>query len=613
MKNCIKGILKFIKNYYFIPFCFLAMLLPEIMMRGLVGEGAFLEDWAINIPRIFTSLWMILIVWLTVFVLPKKWGRIVFGSFMGLIIIFSFAEYIYHTIFGQFFWLKSIALAGEGGDYLAFATGVIERRLLVYTFFTVLATVIAIIGWTRPPQKTKFTAIFLILPILGLFITSVWMLPEVHNDKMDDWDAWRRPRIVYKNFTDANKGMEIAGLYQFVFRDIHKTIFPSNKVSSDDIKAVDEYFEKKGELLENEYTALFEGKNVIVVMMESMDTWLLDKKHTPTIHKMMKEGINFTNYNPPFFGSGFTFGAEFAFNTGFFTPSSAVTAANFAKNSYPYSIANLFREKGYNTNSFHFNSPEFYSRGVMHKSLGYEKYNIPAEYGLTGFESRMDSNLVRHDAFYEKMTEKTPFMDFIITYTAHLPYTDDEKMAWAKAYRPDLINPKVDWEKNNGQILAADTDKMFELLLERLKEDGLLKDTVIVAFTDHYAYGISDEEKLKQFKPGLKYTVPAFIWAEDIEHFETDKPMMTSDWLPTLVNLFGLRRDIKFMGNDILEPTNEGFGLFETRGWMLGDIHYDPSLGIEETSDMELIEKQGKRVEEYIRINDFVVLGDYYK
>ena len=150
-------------------------------------------------------------------------------------------------------------------------------------------------------------------------------------------------------------------------------------------------------------------------------------------------------------------------------------------------------------------------------------------------------------------------------------------------------------------------------MIDRLKEDGLLKDTVIVAFTDHYTYGVSDEELLKEWKKGLKYTVPAFIWAEDIEHFETDKPMMTSDWLPTLVNLFGLRRDIKFMGDDMLEPTNEGFGLFETRGWMIGDIHYDPSMNIEETDDVALIEKQGKRVEEYIKINDFVVLGDYYK
>lgn len=604
-----------LKNYYFIIFSVIALLVPDLMLKSVLGEGFFKQNYVGNVNGIFTAGWILLIIVLSVFVIPKLWGKITFAITSLFFTILSLCQYIYFKIFDQFFWIKSVLVADEGANYLDYAIKMIDLRLAICTLVSVISLIMALIFWKSPTFKRKQKTIFFVVPALVLLITHICMQPELHGDPKNEWDTWRRPRIVYKNFNDANKSIEISGFYQFTFRDIFKTICPIRRYGKKDYKRIDDYFEKKGEPPVNEYTGLFEGKNVIAVMMESIDTWTIDKKRTPTLYKMMKNGIEFTNYNAPFFGVGFTFSSEFAFNTGFFTPVSAVSASNFSSNSFPYALARLFKEKGYSANSFHFNSPEFYNRGIMHKSFGYEKYHSLSEFGITGTEAELDSNILRNDELYNKMTEKTPFYSFFITYSAHLPYSGDSaKLELAKEYRPDLINSKIDEEKNNMQILAADTDKFFEQLLKRLEEDGLLENTVIIAYTDHFAYGISDQEKLSEWKGNkLSYNVPAFIYAKGLKPQKIRKPMMTIDWAPTIVNLFGLERDGRYIGNDIFEPSNKGFALFETWGWMDDKMYYVPSEDTPPPDKISYVESQNSRVKEALEINDAVVLGDYYK
>ena len=477
--------------------------------------------------------------------------------------------------------------------------------------------ILAVIKWKPVEGIGKKRRIAILVPVLILLGTHIYMQPQLHNDNMSGWDVWKKPRVVYSNFTDVNKSFEASGLYQFVFRNFTTTFIPDGKQDEDKLIKADKYFADKGEMKENKHTGIFEGKNVIAVMMESIDTWMISQKYTPTIHKMMKEGINFTNYNAPFFGAGFTFNSEFAFNSGFFTPVSEVSAANFSKKSFPYSLANLFKDAGYTTNSFHFNDSEFYNRGIMHKSLGYEKYNSIAKFGVPNIESQLDSNMMKTDEVYNKMVESQPFMNFVITYSAHLPYDKDEgKLALAKEYYPHLIDESIDPEKNNALILAADTDEFFRLLLERLEADGLLENTVIVAYTDHFAYGVSDQETmLAEWKKGdLSYRVPAFIYSKGMKRTEVNKPMMTVDWLPTLVNLFGLDRNGKYIGNDIFDPDNNGFAYFETHSWLDEKMYYDASkdYGDEFLEVIAYIQKQNQRVEDTIAINDIVVSGDYF-
>ncbi len=607
---------KVIKPYFFIFLAVAAMLLPDMMLRRMVNPGVFTEQYVSVATSCFSLGWVFFLVFFFWLILPKNVGKTVFTVLTLCFSILSLSECVYYKIFEQFFWLKGISLAGEGADYFDYAARLIEPDMILMLAAALVLMLLALFTWQAPCIKKKWRLPILLVPVLLLVGTHVCMLPELHGDATNEWDVWRKPRIVYKNFNDVNKSMEISGLYQFSYLNLYTALFPQgHNLSKDDRSLADEYFTMMGEPPKNRYSGVLKGKNVIAVMMESIDTWMVDEVHTPTIYKMMKEGIHFTNYNAPFFGVGFTLSSEFAFNTGFFTPVSASSASNFSNNAFPYSLARLFKEAGYTTNSFHFNSPEFYNRGIMHKNFGYEKYNGASDFDIVGTEAELDSNLIKNDAFYQKMVEKTPFFNFFVTYSAHLPYTgNSEKLALAQTYRPELISEEEHPEKNNAHLLAADTDEFFRILLERLEADGLLDDTVIVAYTDHFAYGISDGELLNEWKGDtLSYCVPAFIYGGGLRAKKISKPMMTIDWAPTLVNLFGLSKEARYLGHDALSDVVDGLVYFETGAWMDETMHYIPKESEPTGDELIYVQKQTQKVKESIQINDIVVLGDYYK
>lgn len=607
-------ILNFVKNYYVIVLAVATLLLPDMLLRGLVGTSVFSSAYVETVSWIFTSLWILLVVFGCMFLLKKNVGRVVFLLFAGLSMVLSVCQYVYFGIFNQFFWLKGIMLAGEGSDYFGYAIKLLDTKLVIFLVLWTLLMIFTGVKWKAFLLPGKRWKLLGLVPVVGLLGMHIYMQPEVHNDRMDTWDSWNKPRVVYKRFNDVNKGFETTGFYQFTFYDAFKTLFGGN-VDESGFEQVNEYFEQKGAPVPNEYTAMMEGKNVIAVMMESMDTWLIDETYTPTLHHMMENGIHFTNYNAPFFGVGFTLSSEFAFNTGFYVPLASASASNFSTNYFPYSLAHLFDDKGYTAKSFHFNNAEFYNRGIMHKNYGYERYHSFMDYGMTSAEAQLDSNAILNDAIYQEMIEKTPFYNFVITYSAHLPYNKiNTKLAAAMGKYPHLLDENVPSELNHAQILAADTDEFFRILIERLEQDGLLENTVIVGFTDHYAYGMADKTLLNSLKSEeLSYRVPAFIYTPGMKPKEVDKPMMTIDLLPTLVNLFGLSTEGRYIGNDILDPGNPGFAYFENWSWLDEKMYFKPSAEEPVTDDMVYVQKQNQRVKESMEINDIVVKGDYYK
>ena len=614
LKALLRTFRGFIRQNFFVVFAALSLFLPDLQLRGLVSPKAFSEPFVAPTTWLFSFCWIFVIVFVCLFILPRKSGRIAYIITASVFIILSFSQYIYFKIFDQFFWLKSIALLGEGAEYIGFALKHIDAPVLICSLLSVIFLVLAAFFWKKPKIRSLALWLVALFPILIINTAHILMQPQVHGDSVDDWDSWRKPRVVYSQFNDVNKSFDASGLYQFTIRDFYKTFFAPDKYGKAEFLLVDEYFSRKTPPKENQYTGLFKGKNVIAVMLEGIDTWMIDEKYTPTLSYMMKNGINFENYYSPFFGTGHTFNAEFAFNTGFFTPQSAVSAVNFSSNSYPYALPRLFEEAGYTARSFHYNDSEFYNRGIMHKSFGYEKYHSFTEFGMPETVAQADSNIFKNDEIYKKIIEEKPFFSFLITYSGHVPYTfDDAKLSLAKANHPDLIDQSMDPEKNNCLILARDTDDFFRLLLTRLSEDGLLDDTAIIAFTDHYAYGFSDQQKLESYKNGeILYRVPAFIYSHGEKPLRIKKPAMTIDLLPTVLNLFGLRPDGGYIGNDILSDETPGFVYFGTSAWLDEKMYHIPQEAGPDPQNADHIAAQNARVQESFRINDIVISGDYY-
>ncbi len=618
MRGELKKFVTFLNQHYFYVFAILALQLPDLQLRYLVWPKVYDEFFSTVIPAAFNLLWIAVLLYGSLVLLPKNWGRTIYILIGCFFIIFSFAQYIYFGIFEQFFRLSSIGLAGEGGDYLSYALSYADKRLIVCTLLSILCLVITAIKWQRPAHTGKIAKCMVFIPILALLCLHIFMQPSLFDESDQDWDSWRKPRVVYSKFNDTNKCIDIVGICHFVARDFYKTWLEGDKYNEKDFKAVDEYIEKKAASdTDNHYTGLLSGKNVIAVMLEGIDDWMITEKYTPVMKYMMKNGINFANHYAPTFGTGYTLGSEFCFNTGFYTPPSAVSAVNYALNKYPYALPQLFANKGYSANSFHYNHSEFYNRGLMHKSLGFEKYHSFQDYGMTDYAAQSDSKVLQVEDIYQDIVKDSPFFSFIITYSGHVPYTyDDSKLAVVKENHPELVDKTMDFEENACHLLARDTDDFFRQLLERLDADGLLDNTAIIVYTDHYAYGYSNQEKLAQLNSAvgddLMYRVPAFIFSPGLDPKEITEPTHTADLMPTIINLFGLEDSHCYIGSDVLDDNYSGFAYFANSAWIDNSMYYDPANHAADPKLAEKIISGNAKVTEAFNINDIVIIGDYF-
>ncbi len=648
------------RKIFFFLFAALSLIIPDLVLRAnvffvdfRVDDSALLRFFLCHgVAIIFSACWIGLIIFLCVFVMPKKAGRIVFVVIAALADIFMISESVYYTMFGRFFMLSSIFLVNEGAAYFDILYQYITPWHIIYLVMAIGSIVATCFFWEKITVRKRFWAIGPVFIAICAILNSYMTVSPAEKNNTKIWSTWKRPRYVYSDMADPDRCIRVMGMYQFIARSITYPLFSDDGYSEEDYKKVDEYIDEndKPEIQkfeDNEMTGYFKDKNVIAIMLESMDDWVLSEETTPTICRLMREGINFDRHSAATFGGGYTFNSEFAFNTGYYTPKSSSSASIYGYNEFPYSLPRLFEEAGYTAKQFHYNKMEFYNRGTMHKAFGYEEYVSFMDY-MSEAEAELDSNamLLENEEIYKSMVEEPKFFDFVITYTAHLPYNTDDKIDAAKLKYPELADmvsvedfkammrgideasDEVDYslytdetwqnltqEYNNARLLAHDTDEFIRLLLEKLDRDGLLEDTVIVCFTDHYTYGYSDENIVKGLSllGGEQFIqeTPFFIYLKGAPPMTVEKVSSTKDILPTMVNLFGLRKFGGYIGDDIFDPNNKGFVYFSDMTWFDGEIYRDDSYEPNE-ENREYVEEMDKKMMDCININDIIIAGNYF-
>ena len=420
----------------------------------------------------------------------------------------------------------------------------------------------------------------------------------------------------------------VCGIYQTAVKDVYREfIYPilPGYAQAQAQQQIDSYFESRGQRQDNTMTGIFEGKNVILVLMESMDDFALGE-HTPTINRLMEEGISFTNFYTPGYGGVRTFNSEFCGNTGSFLTTSGGYAFDYITNDYRQSLANVLRSEGYSAKVYHYNSPDFYSRGVFSPAMGYEEYVCYEDY----VEVKTDKDLYS-DQFLFDDTEVAadffrdgPKLNFIITRSAHLSYKYNEVLSYyALKQYPQFRGMTGDEELDCLYVKAKLVDDMFARLLEELEANGELENTVIVAYTDHYAYGCKNEELMLE-ESGVEDVLllektPCFIWSADGPDMEVEKTLNTSDLLPTVLNLLGVDSPYEYIGQDAFDDRYDGYALFPNGSWVCDGVAYSAASGkvfsLEEgkTADQARMEAMAKYVNDFVRINNLILETDYYK
>ncbi len=617
---------------------FLAFFLVELFGCCYLSLG---EDFVLAQlwPLAFGVLWAVLLTAL-LGLLPRKASRICFGIAYFVMVVYAGVQTGYYLLFSQMMWLSDFRYASEGADY--------AEVILSYpaSWFAALAGLLLLGGlllWRYPVGKQGFWRSVLAGFLAIAAAVGAWFLPEavfLSDSNIQyagsDYGRSQSSRAAYENLFNTHRLYQVCGLYQTLCKDIYvHAIYPITPgyaiAQAEGRQEIDAYFDNREESQANEMTGTLAGENVILVLMESMDDWMLGE-HTPTLNRLMEEGIQFTNFYTPVYGGIRTFNTEFCINTGSFLSSQGGYAFDYVTNTYDQSLASLLRQEGYSAKTFHYNSPTFYSRGEFSPAMGYEEYVSYEDY-VTETEESARKNLLYDDQLLfdndglrsEFFREGQPTLNFLITRSAHLSYKYNEVLShWGLKKYPQYRGLTGNEETDCAYLKARLVDDLFARLLEELEEEGQLENTVIIGVTDHYTYGYKDMDSLYQLS-GVEEAIllektPCFIWSASLEPRMVDKVLNTSDLLPTVLNLLGVDSPYDYLGQDAFDEGYDGFVPFSNGGWIYGDAAYDASekklisiSGNQQVITAQTQEALADRVQEFVRINNLILETNYYK
>ena len=607
----------FIKKYCYIFLLALPFILIDIFTRYKVEFYGLLKP----VPNIFTLLWISLILCICLFS-KKKIGKIIYILFFILSLALYLVNNIYYSMTGVFFDFSMLLLASEGSEYLIDAIKNCDLSVYLFLIPIFITFILAIKVYPKEEHKSYKGIIVTIFIFILLHSVTPLFLGKANEELT--WSTWRNPRNIYKSFNDNNKAIKVSGLYEYTVRNFYITFLKSDEgTNQKDLDFLNEEYSKEKKVNKNRYTGKYKGNNLIIVQLEGLDSWLINKNDTPTLYSMMKNSINFTNHYSYYNGGGSTFNSEFAVNTGFITPLSYTqNAYTFNKNSFPYSLAHLFKKQGYAVNAFHMNTKEYYSRGTNYKNWGYDNY-----YGLVDQNTYKDNSyyldreLLLNEEFKEKMFGSEKFVDYIITYTNHMPFSPEKGNCKMLLDLDSKENENVSYdltEEDCARRQAKETDYMMELLVKELKERELFDKTTIVVLTDHYLYTLSDKtilDKYKNTSNNLINHTPFFIYTNNKDKKTIKTVTSQLNVLPTVLNLFGIDYNPNYyIGQDALSNNYQKLVFFSDYSWYDGNVYVDGGVVTNNKYiNQNALEEKNYNVNYLIKKNDLTLKYNYFK
>ena len=348
-------------------------------------------------------------------------------------------------------------------------------------------------------------------------------------------------------------------------------------------KTLSNYYISQEVTPKNEYTGIFKNKNLIVIMMESVNDIVLNEKYFPNITKLYNEGWTWTNsYSSRSACS--TGNSEFSGMTSLYGINNSCSYNKYKNNKYANSIFNLFNNKDYVTSSYYGYTNKYYNRNVVHPNMGSMHYYSVEEMGISYKnvygEWTDDGELI--DNVLEMTEIQDRFMAWVTTSSTDQPYVSTSLLG--EKYIDLFDGTKYDLSMKRYLSKLKVLDNAIGKLLNGLEEQNKLDDTVIVLYSDNYPYGLT-KSNINSY---LEYDVmennnidktPFVIYNSKMTPRKFDKYTSYVNILPTIANLFDMDYDPRlYAGKDILSNDYEGRAIFNDGSWKDKIAYYDASL-----------------------------------
>ena len=679
---------KFLTNRVFLNTVVLTIytFIMEMYVRFLMSST--FNDFAV--VRILLSSFIISLLWSFIWHFTHKVVHRIFNIIYVIAVsIYMFVEFNLYNYIGFF---MGTANAEQGTKVTSYIMDVLHASKFLYWILLVIPIIFIVyyvvvdrkIHKNRIPRKftmpqriyIEAVTLIAIVALSGLYYHTIkddkfqneiqteknyylWLFPENSNltannfgvlmylfcdikSQIQGIDSDYILKLQMADITQEEKKEDIEKIPVDKRRAIDDTAWNTlqDNTSDENFRSLNTYFMNRNITQKNDMTGIFKGKNLIIILMESVDEIaILNKEDFPTLYKMYHEGISFKNNFSPRNNCS-TGNNEFTVLTSLFTINNTCTANAYAvKFKFPEASYNIFKKAGYATNGFHDYTQQYYYRNRIHPNLGADHFYGVQELGMSWNEvyEEWPSDKVMFQQAKDKYMNNDKFFTYFAAVTTHQTYNVPSE--WGDAYSSRWANTNYSTNLKRYLSKMTELDNALAELLSELEKEGKLDDTVIAMFGDHYPYGLTDSN-INQYLEANNagYTVnhnsttdknvdrtPMLIYNSALEApIEVTDYTTIIDLLPTLLNLFDMDYDPRlYLGTDVFSETHVSRAYFADGSWQDDrGFYYAPGnkmtylAGANQYSDAELksinfeINTRQRMSGSAIRSNYFNYLGE---
>jgi phosphoglycerol transferase MdoB-like AlkP superfamily enzyme len=400
--------------------------------------------------------------------------------------------------------------------------------------------------WIANTRKAAlFAAVFLLSASFILYVPFKFYVLKQPDERIERFINCWVPVQTAANLSPI--GYHLFDVYTY-WKDCRPIV-----LNAEEKEEIRKWFDAKHENLpDNRYKDLLEGNNLIFIQVESLESFVINKKIagreiTPNLNALLKHSLYFSNFYEQVY-NGTTSDAELMANTSVYPVRKGSTFFRFPNNTYN-SLPRLLQKKGYATLAVHPDRGAYWNWMEALSSFGFEKcldstaFEIDEVIGLglsDGSLFRQVNDMLR--------SQRQPFYLFMITLTSHAPFS------LPPHHRTLQLDAKIDRTILGNYLQCIHyTDQQIGEFLKRLEKDGLLEKTTVVIYGDHCGVNKFYRPELAKIQAKDRWwqdnnnRVPLIIYDKRLNRKEITTASGQIDIMPTICYLMGVEES-RFAG-----------------------------------------------------------------
>ncbi|PLR76501.1 hypothetical protein CU633_16205 [Bacillus sp. V3-13] len=435
-----------------------------------------------------------------------------------------------------------------------------------------------------------------------------------------------RPQLLTRTF-DREILVKNIGTYNYHLYDMFlqsKSSAQRALADGSELVDIDNYVHANYKEPEADMFGVAKGKNVIVISMESTQNFVINKtvngeEITPFLNDFIGESYYFDNFYHQT-AQGKTSDSEFLLDNSLYPLSRGAVFFTHSGNEFT-ATPEILGNNGYYTATLHANNKSFWNRDIMYDSFGYDRFYSMVDYDITEENSvgwgLKDIDFLEQSVQHLKQMPK-PFYTKFITLTNHHPFELGEEDKFIQPYTSG--NNTVD----NYFPTVRYTDEAIKNFIQKLKDEGLYEDSIIILYGDHYGISENHNKAMSEFL-GTEVTpfvstqlqrVPLIIHIPGHEGKTISTVSGQIDLKPTILHLLGIdtKNDIQF-GADLFSEDRMEFTVLRDGSFITKDhvytreTCYDKSTG-EPAEDQKACEPYMEKAKNELEYSDKIIYGD---